>query len=551
MKKFVLLSSIFILIFCMVTTGCKKKKTQAEEPELMSEMAAKVAEYAYFDLTSPLVAELSDNEKQLIPIFIRISEIIDDLFWQQTFGDKSILDTIQDPYAKEFAMIQYGPWNRLDENKPFVSGYGAKPLGCQYYPEDITKEEYDAYDNPDKGSLYTVLRRAEDGSLRTLWYHEAYEKEVKEMCALLDSAANLAENPDMKRYLLARKKAFETDNYYESDLAWMNMKSGKLDFVVGPIENYDDNLNNAKASYEAYILLKDEVRSNDLGKYIKMLPELQKQLPCEPKYKTFVPGTSSDLNVYDAVYYAGDCNAGSKTIAINLPNDERVHKEKGSRRLQLRNSMQAKYDKIMIPIGNLVLSEKDQQHLNFDAFFWNVTFHEVAHGLGVKKTVTDNISVDEAMKTQRSNWEEAKADILGLFMVCKLIEKGEITNITEEDAIVTYFVGLFRSVRFGAGEAHGIANAMCFNYLDAQNSFTRDDSGVYIINYKNIKNAIESWANVILTTQGNGDFAFAEKFAKKHGRVGENMQKDIDRINNSGVPRDIRFNEGLEILGLK
>ena len=541
---------LLVTFACMACTGCKKKAAEApQQPE--SPCKAMVEEYAWFDLTSDLVAGLSENEKQLIPIFVRISEIMDDLFWKQTFGDKSLLDTISDEYAKEFAMIQYGPWNRLDANKPFVSGYGEKRLGCCYYPDDITAAEYEAFENADKGSLYTVLRRDDEGKLKSVWYHEEYAAEIQEVCRLLDSAAQLAEDPGMKKYLTERKKAFETDDYLASDLAWMDMKNGRLDFVVGPIENYDDNLNNAKASYEAFIVLKDVERSKELAKFVGMLPGLQKELPCDPKYKTFKPGTSSDMNVYDAVYYAGDCNAGSKTIAINLPNDDRVQAKKGTRRLQLRNAMQAKFEKIMMPIGKLILDEEALQHLKFDAFFWNVTFHEVAHGLGIKETVNGKGSVDEAMKTQRSNWEEAKADILGLFLVCRLIEKGEITNITEEDAITTYIAGLFRSVRFGAGEAHGIANAMCFNYMYAQGAFTRDENGVYHIDYAKAKAAMESWAGVILATQGEGDFRFAEKFAKENGVIKPEMQQDIDRINNSGVPRDIRFREGLEVLGLK
>ena len=551
MKGYRCLNSVLILVICMIAFGCKKKNEVAEKAANISPNAAKVAEYAYFDLKSPLLAELSDDEKRLLPIFVRISEIMDDLFWKQTFGDKSILDTIRDEYTKDFAMIQYGPWDRLDENAPFVTGYGSKPLGCQYYPTDITAEEYAAYQHPDKGSLYTVLRRNAEGALQTVWYHDEYKAEIDEVCALLDSAIAIAEDPYMRKYLQERKKAFQTDDYRASDIAWLDMKSGKLDFVFGPIENYDDNLNNAKASYEAFILVKDEGRSSDLSRFIKMLPELQLELPCAPEYKTFIPGTSSDLNVYDVVYYAGDCNAGSKTIAINLPNDDKIQAEKGTRRLQLRNSMQAKFDKIMIPIGDLVLSESDKQHLKFDAFFWNVTFHEVAHGLGIKQTINGKGSVDEAMKTQRSNWEEAKADILGLFMVCKLIEKGEITNITVEDAMVTYLVGLFRSVRFGAGEAHGIANAMCFNYMDMKNAFTRNEDGLYHINYKNFKAAIEGWANAILTTQGDGNFEFAEKFAKQHGKISGEMKEDIQRINVSSVPRDIRFNEGLKIMGLE
>ena len=541
---------LLVTFACMACTGCKKKAAEAPQ-QPVSPCKAMVEEYAWFDLTSDLVAQLSENEKQLIPIFVRIAEIMDDLFWKQTFGDKTLLDTITDVYAKEFAMIQYGPWNRLDDNKPFVPGYGAKRPGCCYYPDDITADEYEAFEDENKGSLYTVLRRDAEGKLKSVWYHEEYAAEIQEVCRLLDSAAALAEEPGMKKYLTERRKAFETDDYLASDYAWMAMKNGRLDFVVGPIENYDDNLNNAKASYEAFIVLKDVERSAALSKFVKMLPGLQKELPCDPKYKTFVPGTSSDMNVYDAVYYAGDCNAGSKTIAINLPNDDRVQEKKGTRRLQLRNAMQAKFEKIMMPIGQLILDEEGMKHLKFDAFFWNVTFHEVAHGLGIKTTINGKGSVDEAMKTQRSNWEEAKADIQGLFLVFRLIEKGEITDITEEDAITTYIAGLFRSVRFGAGEAHGIANAMCFNYRYAQEAFTRDEKGLYHIDFAKAKAAVASWADVILTTQGDGNFEFAEKFAAENGKIKPEMQQDIDRINNSGVPRDIRFREGLEVLGLK
>ena len=347
-------------------------QNQTESP-----MKQKVEEYAPFELTSPLAAQLSDNERQIVEIFFQIGQIADDLFWQQTFGDKSLMDQVADPYARQFAYINYGPWDRLDDNKPFIDGYGAKPDVCTYYPEDITLEEFNAYDDPNKSSWYTVLRRDENGKLKTVWYHEEYAEQVNRMCELMQQAAGLAEDPGLKNYLLKRIESFRTDDYLPSDLAWMDMKDSRIDFVIGPIESYDDKFQETKTSYEAFILLKDTERSKDLAKFVAMLPALQKELPCKPEYKTFVPGTSSDLNVYDVVYYAGDCNAGSKTIAINLPNDERVHAMKGTRRLQLRNSMQAKFDKILLPIGELVLAPEDHEHLKFDAFFWNVTFHEV------------------------------------------------------------------------------------------------------------------------------------------------------------------------------
>lgn len=518
--------------------------TQQQE----SPMKAKVEEYAQVELKSDLVNGLNDKEKDLVKIFFQVGEITDDLFWKQTFGDKSVLDTLTDSYAKKFAMIQYGAWDRLDNNKPFLPGYGEKLDVCNYYPHDITAEEFDALEDENKDSWYTVIRRNADGSLKSVWYHEEYADEIGRICALLEKAVTLAEDPGLKNYLQKRIEAFKTDDYLESDLAWMDMKDSKVDFVTGPIESYDDKFRETKASYESFILLKDEARSKDLAKFVSMLPALQKELPCEPQYKTFVPGTSSDLNVYDAVFYAGDCNAGSKTIAINLPNDERVHAMKGTRRLQLRNSMKAKFDKIMMPIGELIVTPEQQKYLNFDAFFWNVTFHEVAHGLGVKQTVNTNESVDAVMGTEKTSWEEAKADILGLFMVTKLVEMGEITNITAEDAITTYIAGILRSVRFGAASSHGKANMMCFNYMEKAGAFTRDAQGQYVIDFQKAKEAMNGWAALILKTQGDGNVEFATKYRAENGGITPELQADLDKINSAGIPRDITFIQGKDVL---
>lgn len=518
--------------------------TQQQE----SPMKAKVEEYAQVELKSDLVNGLNDKEKELVKIFFQVGEITDDLFWKQTFGDKSVLDTLTDSYAKKFAMIQYGAWDRLDNNKPFLPGYGEKLDVCNYYPHDITAEEFDALEDENKDSWYTVIRRNADGSLKSVWYHEEYADEIGRICALLEKAVTLAEDPGLKNYLQKRIEAFKTDDYLESDLAWMDMKDSKVDFVTGPIESYDDKFRETKASYESFILLKDEARSKDLAKFVSMLPALQKELPCEPQYKTFVPGTSSDLNVYDAVFYAGDCNAGSKTIAINLPNDERVHAMKGTRRLQLRNSMKAKFDKIMMPIGELIVTPEQQKYLNFDAFFWNVTFHEVAHGLGVKQTVNTNEGVDAVMGTEKTSWEEAKADILGLFMVTKLVEMGEITNITAEDAITTYIAGILRSVRFGAASSHGKANMMCFNYMEKAGAFTRDAQGQYVIDFQKAKEAMNGWAALILKTQGDGNIEFATKYRAENGGITPELQADLDKINSAGIPRDITFIQGKDVL---
>lgn len=547
MKK-LLLSMMAISMLAAV--GCKQKNN--EEAPQMSEIEKKVAEYAPFTLTTDL-SVLSEKERQMIPIFIQIADIMDDLYWEQYYGseNRAALDTLTDPAVKEFAMIQYGGWDRLGEGAPFIPGLGERPKGCNFYPADMTVEEFEQLDDPEKTSLYTILQRDAEGKLVVVPYHVAYADKLAEVDSLMALAIELAEDPGMKKYLVERRQALKTGDYLASDMAWMDMKDSKLDFIVGPIENYDDALFGYKTSYEAFILVKDEKWSNDLAKYVKMLPQLQKELPCDPKYKQEVPGTESDLNVYDAIYYAGDCNAGSKTIAINLPNDERVHLAKGARRLQLKNAMNAKFETILMPIANLLICEEQLDNVKFPAFFSNVCFHEVAHGLGVKNTVTGKGNVREALKDQYSAWEEAKADILGLYLTQTLIEKGEITDCTVEDAYVTFIAGIFRSVRFGATEAHGIANMMCFNYMQDNGAFTRDSQGKYVVDIEKSKEVLKSWAALIMQVEGDGDYDFAKTYAAEHGKVRPDLQKDLDIIRQNDIPKDIRYNQGLEALNLK
>ena len=526
-KAFILISIILMSASCA---------TRSE-----NELKEKVESYAVVEVTSPLYDALSDNDKKIVAIFREAADIMDGLFWKQTFGDKTLIDALPEGYAKDYAMINYGAWDHLDNNSPFIEGYGQKPLGCQYYPQDMTAEEFAAFDDPDKLSLYTVIRRDENGALKTVWYRDESKEEIEKVCSLLEQAIELTENEGMKKYLVERVKAFRTDDYLASDMAWMDMKDCNMDLVIGPIENYDDHLYEAKAAYECFILLKDEKRSANLAKYVGLLPALQQMLPCAPEYKTFVPGTSSDLNVYDAIYYAGDCNAGSKTIAINLPNDERVHAAKGARRLQLYNSMMAKFDKIMMPIAEVLVAPEQLQHLSADAFFWNVTFHEVAHGLGVKQTVNGKGTVDAAMGSEKTTWEEAKADILGLFMVSRLIDMGEITDITKEQSVATFIAGIVRSVRFGFASSHGKANMMCYNFMEDYGAFTRNAEGKYVIDFEKAAAAIDAWAALILETQATGNFEFAQKYSAENASIRESLAADIEKVNGAGIPRDIRF----------
>jgi hypothetical protein len=334
-------------------------------------------------------------------------------------------------------------------------------------------------------------------------------------------------------------------------MAWMDMKDNNIDFIVGPIENYEDRLFNYKAAHEAFILIKDLEWSQKLSRFAALLPALQRNLPVANKYKAEVPGSDSDLGVYDAVFYAGDCNAGSKTIAINLPNDPIVHIEKGSRKLQLKNSMRYKFDEILVPISKIVIDEEQRKHVTFDAFFENTMFHEVAHGLGIKNTINGKGTVREALKETYSPIEENKADILGLFMVSNLVEMGEMGEKDLMDNYVTFMAGIFRSVRFGAASAHGKANMMRFYYFQEQGAFTRNpENGTYKVDFEMMTKAMNSLAEKILVVQGDGNYQEAKKMLDEMGYIKEELQSDLNRINESNIPVDIRFKQGLKMLGL-
>ncbi len=538
-------------ISMLAAVGCNCKKS-VKDCDADPEIQQKVDEYAEFTLTSDLINTLSANEKELVKIFIEIGEVMDDIYWDQYFGyaNREALDTLCDPAMRAFARIQYGAWDRLDSEKPFLPGFGERPAGCNFYPQDMTREEFDALEDPLKNDQYSVIRRDKEGKLYVLPYHEAYAKELKKVDKLLAKAIKLADNEGLKKYLEARREAFKTDDYFESDMVWMDMKDSKLDFVVGPIENYDDGVNGLKCSHEAFVLVKDEQWSNDLSKFAALLPEMQKLLPCDEKYKQEVPGTDCDINVYDVVYYAGDCNAGSKTIAINLPNDERVQLAKGSRRLQLKNAMKAKFDNIMVPIAKLMVCDEQVDSVTFNAFFGNTCYHEVAHGLGIKQTVTGRGPCRTALGAQYSAWEEAKADVCGLFLTEQLIERGEITNTTVNQNYITFIAGILRSVRFGATEAHGVANIMCYNYFEQAGAFTRNEQGKYVINVEKAREAARAWAAIIIAMEGEGDMAAAKAYSEKNGKIGVDLQKDLDAIRDANIPRDIIYKQGAKVLGL-
>jgi len=535
-------------------SGCDKieKEAAVDENIWVSEAAEKRADiYTDYTLTSDL-SHLSDNQKQMISLLIDASVIMDDLYWQQAYGDKeTLLSSISDEKALGFIQKNYGPWDRLDGDKPFLKNIPEKPLGANFYPADMTKQEFEDFDHKDKVGLYSVLRRDARGQLIVIPYHVLYKEELSKAADLLRQASNYADDMAFKNYLTLRADAIISDDYQASDFAWMDMKTNPVELVIGAIETYEDLLYGYRTAYESYVLIKDPVWSEKLARFKEVLPELQRGLPVDDVYKAEMPGTDSDLNAYDVIYYAGHSNAGAKTIAINLPNDEDVQLKKGTRRLQLKNAMRAKFDKILLPITDVLIAPQQRRHVTFNAFFSNTMFHEVSHGLGIKETINGKGPVRLALKDAASPFEEGKADILGLYMIKKLYQKGDITEGEIMDYYVTFVAGIFRSSRFGASSAHGKANMVRFNYFLEMGAFAKNAAGYYMVDQEKFDLAMDSLGNLLLTIQGDGDYDRAVQLMATRGIMSETLKADLDRLKAANIPVDINFIQGKDVLGLK
>ena len=554
LKSLILVSTLSLLVSCEGPVEQSSPVATKAETKIAEEIKAPRPDvYADFPLDADL-SSLSDGQRQMLVLFIEASQIMDDLFWRQAYGDdfQNWLASIGVDETRRFAELNYGPWDRLDAEAPFMQGVGEKPLGARFYPADMSKQEFEAADLEGKADLYSFVRRDEQGELTLVPYHVEYAPELAHAADLLRQAADLAEHQGFANYLRLRAEALVTDDFQESDFAWMDVKTNPIELVIGPIETYEDRLFGYRAAYESYVLIKDQEWSARLAKFAQFLPQLQRGLPVDDAYKAETPGTDSDLNAYDVIYYAGRSNAGSKTIAINLPNDEQVQLQKGTRRLQLKNAMQAKFEKILDPIAGILIDESQRSNITFDAFFANTMFHEVAHGLGIKNTLTDKGTVREALLDVASSMEEGKADILGLYMITRLHEAGELGDVDLRDNYVTFMASVFRSIRFGASSAHGKANMVRFNFFAEQGAFVRDpERGTYSVDFDRMQDAMASLSELLLTLQGDGDYEGALKLTNEKGVIGDQLQADLDRLTEANIPVDIVFSQGVAELGLE
>ncbi|OFX85727.1 MAG: hypothetical protein A2W99_05875 [Bacteroidetes bacterium GWF2_33_16] len=545
-RKLIITTFIFMLLFFF---GCSRKD-KSKESMPQSKIEKLLMNYADVNLTANLNI-LTENQKKMLPLLFEAAQIIDELYWIQTCGKKDqLLEMVKDEKTLKYVNINYGPWDRLNGMEPFVDGVGKRPDGANFYPSDMTYQEFEEFGDLEKYSSYTLIRRNEVGGLQTIPYYKAYDEKLQRIAELMNRAAELADNKDLKNYLELRAKALLTDKYFESDIAWMKMKDNIIDFIIGPIDDTDDRLFWSKASYQSMVLIKDKEWSKNLEKYALLLPYLQKNLPVDAKYINELPKGLSDIMVYDVIYCSGVWNAGSKKIAFNLPRDGQVQMQVGSRKLQFRNVMEAKFEKILKPISNLLINPEQQKHITFDAFFENTMFYEVGSSLGIKSTLKKE-PVSDVLKEHYNIIEESKNDILSLFFITKLYEMGELNKGTLMDNYVTYMADIFRSVRFGISSDQGVANMIRFNYFQDAGAFSYDKkTNTYTVHFEKMKEAMKGLANKILVIQGNGDYIAAKKLIEEKGFIRDELLNDLYRVQKERIPKDVVFIQGLSEIGL-
>ncbi|MBQ6283998.1 MAG: hypothetical protein IJK70_04320 [Bacteroidales bacterium] len=525
--------SFVLAILALFAVSCSKKHSDAGKL---------VENYALVTIPAPDLSGITDNGKEVLKLYREAADEVDKIYWKQYFGNGELfLHSLTNPSEKLYAAINYGPWDRID-GKPFLSGYGVKPAGVCFYPTDMTKEEFDAWNNPDKKSPYTLIRRTGDGKLESVWYHDAYAENINKIEEYLTRAADVTIKESVRNYLLHMIEGLKTDDYYESNKAWLEMKDSKMDLVIGPIEAVDDAIYGTKASYGAYVLLKNLQRTEELNALSAKMPELQEMLPGDPANHDFVPGSESDIFSCNVLYCSGYTNAGFKVIGINFPYDAKVQEELGSRTIIFDNIIREKFNRTVHPVGKALLEDIYQPHVDASAFYWTIVFREIAKGLGVKETINGKGSVAEALADEALVVEKAKSNVLGAWLCAKEAESYQISALFQkEDVLTTFVTNTIRSTRFGAADPTGIANIIVYNYLLESKSITWNPSGRYSIDFEKTWKALETIGAEILRIQAHGDIDSARAWITKYGIAGPESLSDKRALESAGIPVDIRF----------
>ncbi len=524
---------------------------QNSSPPDLTKLEQMTARFAPTEITAD-VTKLSPNDRKVLARLVEASQIIDGIFLRQAWaGNPSmLLDLAGETSAEGRARLHYfilnkGPWSRLDHNAPFVLGAPQKPEGAGFYPLDATKAEIErwikslpAVEQTQAKGFFTVVRRKADKKLTLVPYNIEYAGELTRAAALLREAAKAASEPTLQRFLATRADAFMSNDYYQSDVAWMELK-GAIEPTIGPYEVYEDEWFNYKAAFESFITVQDEAESAKLQKFSGQLQDIENHLPIDPKYRNPKLGALSPIVVVNEIFCAGDANHGVQTAAFNLPNDERVTREKGSKRVMLRNVQEAKFAKTLVPIAKIVLSPDDQKYLSFDAFFTHTVVHELMHGLGPHDVTVNGrkSTVREELKETYSALEEAKADISALFAIQYMIDKGVMPKSLQRPLYTTYLASSFRTIRFGTSEAHGRGMVVQFNYLFDHGAFVAKPDGTFAVNMDKIKGAVEGLTHEIMTLQAEGNYEKAKALLPHPGSIKPEVELALDKM--GGVPVDI------------
>ncbi len=546
------LVSAFFLI-ALILQGCEQKKEEVNKNETEGiEMIKK--EIANFSPTELKYDDsiLNDRQKIVVEKLYRASKLIDSLFLDQVYSkNEEIKSNLMNQNTEDAKLklqlfnIMFGPFDRLEHDKPFI-GTETKPAGANFYPEDMTKEEFEGWIKKHPGDekaftgQFTMIRRDGD-SLVAIPYSEYFKDKLTEISNLLKDAAGYTDNPSLKKYLLTRAAAFLSNDYYESDMAWMDVKDNNIEVVIGPYEVYEDNLYNYKASFESFVTIKDPQESKKLDIFKKYLKDMELHLPIPMEYKNLSRGSESPIAVVNEIFDAGDGKKAVQSIAFNLPNDERVRKAKGSKKVLLKNVAQAKYDKQLIPISKIVLDPDQLQYVTFNSFFTHTLMHEMSHGIGPGfiKVNGRNTEVRKELKEVYATIEECKADILGMYNNVFMIEKGVFPETFEKETYVTFLASIFRSIRFGINEAHGGGNAIIYNYLLENGGYEYDSTAQRVkVNFDKVDKVLENLANMILMIEAKGDYNGAKEIIKKYAVVSPSIQTLINKL--SDIPVDIK-----------
>ncbi len=550
---------VSVLLSATLASAQPQKKTQTQAPDL-AQLDAMIARFAPTPMRVD-TSHLSPGDKQALPKLIEAARILNKIFMEQFWsGDRALYEKLrQDPTPLGRARLHYfwinkGPWSDIDEYKAFLPGVPArKPMGANFYPENMTKEEFEAWVKtlPDKDQeqakgFFTVIKR-ENGKLKWVPYSEEYKPDLERAAALLREAAGLTDNASLKKFLTTRADAFLSNDYYESDMAWMDLDA-PLDITIGPYETYNDELFGYKAAFEGYVNLRDEQETAKLSAFAKHLQDIENNLPEDPQYRNAKLGASAPIRVVDEILSTGDGAHGVQTAAYNLPNDDRVVQQKGSKRVMLKNVQEAKFRNVLLPIARRTLSQKDQVDVNFESFFTHILAHELMHGLGphqIKVQGRDTTPRDE-LKDVYGTIEEAKADVTGLFALQYLMDHGKelgLGNVLPYDEAAqrqlytTFLASAFRTLRFGLNDAHGKGMAIQVNYVLDKGGYVIRPDGTFAVNFAKIKQAVRDLDHDLLTLEAEGDYAGAQKLITTLGVIRPEVKKTLDKL--QGIPTDI------------